>query len=96
MERIQIPLRLSFAVTIHKVQSLTLPLAKVNIGEKIEKNIGLTYVAFSRVKRLEDLLLVPFDYKRLTNIKLPSYVIEHDEKTKKLVEETIRNYKDNK
>lgn len=95
MERTQYPLRLSFAVTIHKCQSLTLNLAKIDIG-RTEKSLGLTYVALSRVRRLEDLLLVFFDVKRLKDINqlyLKSNVQAHDEQTTKLVEETVKNYK---
>ena len=91
MERTQFPLRLSFAVTIHKCQSLTLNTAKVDIGSS-EKNLGTTYVAFSRVRRLEDLLLLPFDYKRLKSIKMPYFVQLHDTRTQKLVDETVDRY----
>ena len=89
MERIQYPLRLTFAVTIHKCQSLTLNLAKVDIGQH-EKTTGLTYVAFSRVRRLEDLLLVPFSLPRLQQIK--QYTETHDKQTQRLVAETIAEY----
>ena len=46
--RLQIPLKLAWAVTIHKSQGLTLDKAVINIGKK-EFSSGLTFVACSRV-----------------------------------------------
>ena len=66
--RLQLPLQLAWAVTIHKAQGLTLDKAVVHIGKK-EFCTGLTFVACSRVRRLSDLLfLTPFDYKRVANL----------------------------
>ena len=91
-DREQFAVKLSYACTIHKSEGMTLEKARVDIG-KNEKPIGLSYVAMSRVKRLQDLLLVPFDYNRLTKIKLPDYVKEFDRKTSKLIEKTNTKYK---
>jgi len=64
--RLQIPLRLSWAVTIYKAQGLTLSKAVVDIGKK-EFSSGLTYVACSRVCHLKDLLFTePFPYECLS------------------------------
>ena len=56
LSRTQLPLTLAWAITIHKSQGATYDKAIVNIGEK-EIALGLTYVAFSRVRTLEGLLL---------------------------------------
>ena len=66
--RLQLPLKLAWAVTIHKAQGLTLDKVVVDIGKK-EFSSGLTFVACSRVRRLTDLLLdPPFALQRLTNL----------------------------
>lgn len=66
--RTQIPLKLAWAVTIHKSQGLTLDKAVVDIGTK-EFSAGLTYVACSRVRKLTDLLFdPPFTFERLNNL----------------------------
>ena len=66
--RVQIPLKLAWAVTIHKAQGLTLNKLSVDIGKK-EFSAGLTFVAISRVRRLSDLLLKPpFAFQRLKNL----------------------------
>ena len=66
--RLQIPLKLAWAVTIHKSQGLTLDKAVIDIGKK-EFSTGLTFVACSRVRQLTDLLFVPpFSFQRVANL----------------------------
>ena len=66
--RLQIPLKLAWAVTIHKSQGLTLEKVVINIGKK-EFSTGLTFVAWSRVRRLKDLLFdPPFSFQRVANL----------------------------
>lgn len=63
-ERQQLPLKLAWALTIHKSQGLTLPKAWVNIG-KSEQTLGITYVGLSRVKKLSSLVVDPMTFDRL-------------------------------
>ena len=65
-ERQQLPLRLAWALTIHKSQGLTLPKAWIDIG-KTEKSPDITYVALSRVQNLSSCVIESFE--RLTALK---------------------------
>ena len=55
-ERHQLPLDLAWSITILKSQGLTLDNAWIDLGSS-EICAGLTYVAISRVQKLEDLLI---------------------------------------
>ena len=66
--RLQLPLRLAWAVTINKSQGMNLDKAVVDVGKK-EFSTGLTFVACSRVRRLSGLLFVPpFPFQRLSGL----------------------------
>jgi ATP-dependent DNA helicase PIF1 len=58
--RRQIPLRLAYAITIHKAQGATLDCALIDIGGRTFE-YGQAYVALSRVRDLESLYIHDFE-----------------------------------
>ena len=66
--RLQIPLKLAWAITIHKAQGLTLDKVVIDVGKK-EFSAGLTFVACSRVRCLSDIMFnSPFAYQRVASL----------------------------
>ena len=81
--RLQIPLYLAWAVTVHKSQGLTLKKAKIDIGSK-EFAVGLTFVMISRAHSLNDIYLKPFSLDRLQHIKNCKRLQERKEEEERL------------
>jgi ATP-dependent DNA helicase PIF1 len=64
--RTNFPLRLAYAITVHKAQGLTLKQVVLNLERK-DHSPGLSYVAISRVKKLSSIMFeTPFDLSRFT------------------------------
>lgn len=70
----QIPLRLAWAITIHKSQGMSLDAAEIDLGRSFVRGMG--YVALSRVRTLEGLRLKSINP---TALKVNEEVIEFDE-----------------
>ncbi|CAB4020199.1 Hypothetical predicted protein [Paramuricea clavata] len=89
-ERQQLPLRLAWALTIHKSQGLTLSKAWIDIG-KSERTAGVSYVAISRVKSLASCVIEPMTYERLTSLKSSAnlqYRLEEENRLDQLAQTT--------
>ena len=72
LARLQVPLKLAWAITVHKSQGTTLTRALLDISSAFE--FGQCYVALSRVRSLEGLWLEK--PARLQNIKVSPQVLD--------------------
>lgn len=68
MGLVQIPLRLAWAVTIHKAQGATLDKAEMDLGSSLFA-AGQTYSAVSRLRTLDGLFLTAYD---------PTKIVAHE------------------
>lgn len=78
----QVPLRLAWAITIHKSQGMTLDAAEIDLSRAFEPGQG--YVALSRIKSLEGLTLMGLND---TALSVDKRVRTIDEKIKQESEE---------
>lgn len=73
----QIPLRLAWAITIHKSQGMSLDNAEIDLSNTFAYGMG--YVALSRVRTLKGISLVGFSHHSL---KVDPNVLEFDQELK--------------
>ena len=82
----QIPLRLAWAITVHKSQGMSLDSAEIDLSKSFEYGMG--YVAFSRVRSLDGLFLKGINPRSLNmHPKVVSLDAELREQSKKVEKE---------
>ena len=92
-ERQQLQLKRAWSITVHKLQGLTLNKAWIDLGTA-EKVASLAYVALSRVKHLDDLVIEPMSLERLCAIKNSSnykFRLLEEQRLDSLAEKTIND-----
>jgi hypothetical protein len=85
----QVPLRLAWAITIHKSQGMTLDAAEIDLGDAFEPGMG--YVALSRVRALSGLKLMNLNEMALT---VHPKILQQDNTFKKVSIDNV-NYLNN-
>lgn len=83
----QVPLRLAWAITVHKSQGMTLDAALMDLGRTFEKGQG--YVALSRVKDLDGLFLLGFNQ---TALQVDPLALRADQRFQELSEEAEEQF----
>lgn len=80
----QLPLRLAWAITVHKSQGMTLDCANIDLRRAFAPGMG--YVALSRVRRLEDLSLAGLNN---TALQVSEEALEIDSQLKAASEQAL-------
>jgi hypothetical protein len=86
---IQVPLRLAWAITVHKSQGMTLDAAEIDLSKTFEKGQG--YVALSRLKELKNLKLLGFNE---TAIQVENLALRADKRFLELAAEAELKFTD--
>tara|TARA_R110002072_G_scaffold45565_4_gene126787 strand:+ start:92563 stop:94200 length:1638 start_codon:yes stop_codon:yes gene_type:complete len=86
--RTQFPLKLAWAMSIHKSQGATLDMARVDLGDRVFGE-GMTYVALSRVRSLEGLSILSIDWSAVRVSKRVKAFYERCREEKKKRNESL-------
>ncbi|TSC70894.1 MAG: AAA ATPase [Parcubacteria group bacterium Gr01-1014_46] len=85
----QLPLRLAWAITVHKSQGMSLDSMEVDLSKSFVKGMG--YVALSRVRSLEGMKLLGFNDMSLL---VDPEVLEMDKKFRELSVDAVNDLKE--
>jgi ATP-dependent exoDNAse (exonuclease V) alpha subunit len=89
----QIPLKLAWAITIHKSQGMTLDAAQIDLSKTFE--VGQGYVALSRIKNIEGLKLMGFNDNALSVDPLILSIDPRIKQASKKASDKIETYEEN-
>ncbi len=85
----QFPLRLAWAITVHKSQGMSLDAMEVDLSKSFVKGMG--YVALSRVRSLNGMKLLGFNDMSL---QVDGEVLEYDKEFQKMSQEAVEKLKE--
>jgi len=88
----QVPLRLAWAITIHKSQGMTLDAAEIDLSKTFE--VGQGYVALSRIKNIDGLRLMGLNEMALKVDPLTLRIDEPIKKASLKAAQEIESYSD--
>ena len=80
----QVPLRLAWAITVHKSQGMTLDAAQIDLSKAFVDGMG--YVALSRVKTLKGIKLLGINGRAL---RVDSRIVQLDRELQRLSEDAV-------
>ncbi len=83
----QIPLRLAWAITVHKSQGMTLDAAELDLSKTFERGQG--YVALSRLRDINRLKLLGFN---ATALEVDRLALKADKRFQELSQEVIEKF----
>lgn len=85
----QLPLRLAWAITVHKSQGMSLDAMEVDLSKSFVKGMG--YVALSRVRTLSGMKLLGFN---TLSLEVDPGVLEFDEELKDISDTAVRELRE--
>lgn len=85
----QLPLRLAWAITVHKSQGMSLDAMEVDLSKSFVKGMG--YVALSRVRTLSGMKLLGFN---TLSLEVDPGVLEFDEELKEISDTAVAELRD--
>jgi ATP-dependent exoDNAse (exonuclease V) alpha subunit len=81
----QYPLRLAWAITVHKSQGMSMDAVEVDLSKSFEKGMG--YVALSRVRTMAGLTILGFNQEAL---EIDGEVLVYDKQLRRQSQEALR------